>query len=1116
MKESRTRGWRSLGLSRRQKTALRKAPTACRLGYERLEERRLLAFIVPDFNSRLGAPKTLHLDFNGSSPFDWHDTRAHGAGDDDNLIPAFSIDGNVFDFSQPELDAIEAIYKQVAEKFSPFNINVTTVAPPNYNDGAAVQMIFSGKKTDWYDPDNEKESGGVAIYDAFLDDDFENNGFVFTDDAIPDGSTTLSDATRHYIAETAAHEAGHMFRLHHQSDVNPDLSIRDPYSDGNATTAPIMGGSSQNANRGKRGIWQRGPSSKQDGDDHVFDGEQHDFAILQSVLGLAPDDAPEGVFRSLLIDQTTGLVAANQKGVIEAEGDADQFLFRAISTVANFSVKNAALGGMLLTLASIINPATGQVIAFDYATDAASNTATVTASGLVPGTEYILEIEDQFLDGHGGYTIDGSVGSFASLVGGVLTIRGFGGLDNSIGLSYHSGFNRLIVTNESAGGTASQLFTPSFVNRINFDLIGNKDDVRVAGITRGIPIYVTANDGLDSLTIDDSQEAATIPHSVSVSDVSVVRATSGVIVFHPVSYSGLKNLTYIASAGTHVFDVLGTASLPGGQTTIHATGGADLITVTPRSLDGPTIMGQLGVFGGGGSDEIIIDDRPNLTGATWEVSNPFNAATQNFRVGGGALIGAYSDIESVRLIGSHYDDVFNINSYMNGSALRINGGAGDDDVNVTPNTLNLSSFITSMSYFEFEGAADSNSFNVYNSGNNNSWQYTRTSGQLQTLLPGTSYFGHYNLLNAGAVSVHGGPQHDVMIVEGTPSGSRTDYYGGGGADQYAVFADPNNISASLQGIRGPIGFHSDGSDSFMISGSDTTGRTLHITSTQIGHAPGDNYFGPGGYVELDGSGTVLSLALGSGADMVYAVPNPSTQLQILAGDPTTTPGDKLTLLLAGVTNPMLTPLGAGTGLYTFGNAAQVHYVGFETVTTTTVGGDFNGDGVVNGGDLNDWKAGFGVAGGAGDADRDGDADGADFLAWQRQQGAVLAVAAAVPAAIAATAPANQSNARASLLTSATADHLADLAGALERRSVGVGRPWRHHERLDATSQMPASPLVRGAWGDAVAGQRSDAALEHFHQRTRLSPPHARGVLDIAFDHEHVEPDVLDSAFAGLN
>jgi hypothetical protein len=58
--------------------------------------------------------------------------------------------------------------------------------------------------------------------------------------------------------------------------------------------------------------------------------------------------------------------------------------------------------------------------------------------------------------------------------------------------------------------------------------------------------------------------------------------------------------------------------------------------------------------------------------------------------------------------------------------------------------------------------------------------------------------------------------------------------------------------------------------------------------------------------------------------------------------------------------------------------------------------DFDGDGDVDGADLEEWRTAFGVNAGA-DADADGDSDGTDFLAWQRNLGAsTVPVGAPVP------------------------------------------------------------------------------------------------------------------------
>jgi hypothetical protein len=62
--------------------------------------------------------------------------------------------------------------------------------------------------------------------------------------------------------------------------------------------------------------------------------------------------------------------------------------------------------------------------------------------------------------------------------------------------------------------------------------------------------------------------------------------------------------------------------------------------------------------------------------------------------------------------------------------------------------------------------------------------------------------------------------------------------------------------------------------------------------------------------------------------------------------------------------------------------------------------DFNSSGAVDAGDLGVWSANFGRLAGAtradGDADLDGDVDGADFLAWQQRLGTGISAAGAVP------------------------------------------------------------------------------------------------------------------------
>jgi hypothetical protein len=77
-----------------------------------------------------------------------------------------------------------------------------------------------------------------------------------------------------------------------------------------------------------------------------------------------------------------------------------------------------------------------------------------------------------------------------------------------------------------------------------------------------------------------------------------------------------------------------------------------------------------------------------------------------------------------------------------------------------------------------------------------------------------------------------------------------------------------------------------------------------------------------------------------------------------------------------------------SGLYSVGHVlltdADVTFDNFKT-ESLTLAADFNGDRVVDQGDLAMWQAAFGTSG-SGDADEDGDTDGDDYLVWQRQVG----------------------------------------------------------------------------------------------------------------------------------
>ncbi len=135
---------------------------------EELECRRMLSLTVPQYSSLPSAPHTLYLDFLGMPAFTWNNTAVHGPGGAGTPVPAFSTDGDTSNFSSSELTAIQAIWAAVAEKFSPFNVNVTTVDPGSYGAGQAAECVIGGSTNDWYSSSpGGKDAGGVALIGAF-------------------------------------------------------------------------------------------------------------------------------------------------------------------------------------------------------------------------------------------------------------------------------------------------------------------------------------------------------------------------------------------------------------------------------------------------------------------------------------------------------------------------------------------------------------------------------------------------------------------------------------------------------------------------------------------------------------------------------------------------------------------------------------------------------------------------------------------------------------------------------------------------------------------------------------------------------------------------------------
>jgi hypothetical protein len=103
-------------------------------------------------------------------------------------------------------------------------------------------VAIGGHYSDWYG----SSAGGVAYVGGFTNS-MPNVAYVF--------ENALGNGNPRYVAEAAAHEAGHLFGLQHQA-VWSGSTLVEGYNSGTGDWAPIMG----TGYYADRTTWHRGPT----------------------------------------------------------------------------------------------------------------------------------------------------------------------------------------------------------------------------------------------------------------------------------------------------------------------------------------------------------------------------------------------------------------------------------------------------------------------------------------------------------------------------------------------------------------------------------------------------------------------------------------------------------------------------------------------------------------------------------------------------------------------------------------------------------------------------------------------------------------------------------------
>ncbi|XAM01263.1 hypothetical protein OT109_07700 [Phycisphaeraceae bacterium D3-23] len=304
---------------------------------------------VPVLHSNPDSDHTIYLDFNGMTVEGtlWNTTHNNG---DTIHAPAFDIDGDIDTFTQHELDLMVEVWHRVAEDFAPFDLDVTTQAPPahHFTQGSrAIRVLVSsnfdhadlgGDGNAWYE-----DAGGVARIGSWRYAS-DTPAWVFSN---------LLQGNAKFIAEAVSHETGHTLGLSHDG-IDGGEEYFAGHGSGATSWAPIMGSSYTN----QVTQWSQGEY-----DD--ADNPQDDLAIITHIgngFTYRADDHGDHRNDASIIAPLFGGRSIGAAGIITTSSDIDYFTFETAQGEINIDINPAALGANLDIKARLYD-ADGDVVA---------------------------------------------------------------------------------------------------------------------------------------------------------------------------------------------------------------------------------------------------------------------------------------------------------------------------------------------------------------------------------------------------------------------------------------------------------------------------------------------------------------------------------------------------------------------------------------------------------------------------------------------------------------------------------------------------------------------------------------------------------------------------------
>ena len=259
------------------------------------------------------ASKIIYLDFDGhtTSGTSWN-TSTMGSS---FYSPAFDTDGNATNFSTSELASIQQIWQRVVSNFSPFDVDVTTQAPPDdwlYKSSSTDANYGIRAVVTSYGP-YSSSAGGIAYINSFSSN--------------VDTPVYVYNRSVNGAAEGISHEVGHSLGLAH--DGTASYEYYSGHGSGETGWAPIMGFSyNRNVTSWDDGTYT---GSNNTGTSGNFGLGADDHAVIVGNNGFTykPDYVGNTLANAAPLTMSSG--TTSQYGTIETRLDSDWFSFQLLA-----------------------------------------------------------------------------------------------------------------------------------------------------------------------------------------------------------------------------------------------------------------------------------------------------------------------------------------------------------------------------------------------------------------------------------------------------------------------------------------------------------------------------------------------------------------------------------------------------------------------------------------------------------------------------------------------------------------------------------------------------------------------------------------------------------------